>query len=621
MALADGFLQDMARQLCEVSGVVGVVLGGSRARGVHTPESDYDIGIYYRRPLDISALGDVARTLAGPRADVTDIGVWGPWVDGGAWLTIADNAVDWLYRDLDRVQRIWTGVQEGAYGFPAQVGHPFGFADFAYVGELALSIVLDDPTGELTALRAAAQEYPTALSENLVRRLWESSFDVYIARKAVGRGDATFVAGCLFRAIEVCAHALHARAGRWLINEKGAVAAAGRLSIAPENFTYRAQSIIGTLGTTPAELVRALDAADELVRDTVLACDIRPSAVVVTEPAPAGPEPEAASRTTPAAPKMVLWEQHCCLPLQENADVTELARYPAGSFLSVNIGYSPQSKAQASALGHAFRRNALWDGRFRPVQVLDDLTAAAEDGMIALAFDLEDSGPLEGEVDNVRHFYDLGVRTMLPTYNYANAAGCGCLDSEDTGLSAYGRDLVREMNAVGMTVDGSHCSIRTGLELAEASERPMIYSHSNFASLWSHPRNITDDQARACAATGGVIGINGVGIFLGVNGPEQHRERVLAIADHIAYGVDLVGVAHIGVGSDYSFDSADFNLELATNPQAFSEAYTAWGPLQWVPPEDLLTVPAELRRRGFDDASIAAIFGGNFARVAAEVWS
>ncbi|WP_233532972.1 dipeptidase [Antrihabitans sp. YC2-6] len=301
-------------------------------------------------------------------------------------------------------------------------------------------------------------------------------------------------------------------------------------------------------------------------------------------------------------------------------DIDELARYPAGSYVSVNIGYSPQSKAQSTALAHAFRRTALWDGRFRPVQVFDDLAAALEEDVIALAFDLEDSGPLEGDLGNVKHFYDLGVRSLLPAYNYANAAACGCLDSEDTGLTAYGRDLVREMNAVGMTVDGSHCSRKTGLDIAECTASPMIYSHSNFAGLWDHPRNITDDQARACAETGGVIGINGVGIFLGSNGPDDHRERLEAMADHITYGIELVGIDHIGIGSDYSFDHIDFNAELLINPQAFSEAYTAWGPLQWVPPEDLLTLPDVLRRRGFDEETIAAVFSGNFTRVANQVW-
>ncbi len=320
---------------------------------------------------------------------------------------------------------------------------------------------------------------------------------------------------------------------------------------------------------------------------------------------------------------MFLWEQHCCLPLRPTARVAELARYPAGSYLSVNVGYSAQTKDDSLALLRQFRDEAAADSRFRLVDRVGDIGAP---GVISLAFDLEDSGPLDGDLDTVELFYELGVRSLLPTYNHTNAAGCGCLDSDDTGLTGYGKDLVRKLNEVGMFADGSHCSRRTGLDIATHTSVPMIYSHSNFAVLWDHPRNITDEQARACAATGGVIGINGVGIFLGRNEPAARAERVEAIADHIRYGVDLVGIDHIGIGSDYSFDGQEFNDEIRDNPGAFSDSYTKWGPLQWTPPEDLLgesDVPGLdelLAARGFTPAEREAIFGGNFARAASHVW-
>lgn len=320
---------------------------------------------------------------------------------------------------------------------------------------------------------------------------------------------------------------------------------------------------------------------------------------------------------------MFLWEQHCCLPLRPTARVAELARYPLGSYLSVNVGYSAQTKDDSLALLHQFRDEAGRDPRFRLVDRVRDIGAPE---VISLAFDLEDSRPLDGDLDNVELFYDLGVRSLLPTYNHANAAGCGCLDTDDTGLTGYGKELVRKLNQVGMFADGSHCSRRTGLDLAAHTGAPMIYSHSNFAAVWEHPRNITDEQALACAATGGVIGINGVGIFLGRNEPAARAERVAAIADHIRYGVDLVGIEHVGIGSDYSFDGQEFNDEIRDNPGAFSESYTKWGPLQWAPPEDLFggsDVPGlddVLADRGFTSAERAAVFGGNFARVAKQVW-
>lgn len=312
-----------------------------------------------------------------------------------------------------------------------------------------------------------------------------------------------------------------------------------------------------------------------------------------------------------------LWEQHCCLPLSATAKVGELARYhqPGGSFISVNVGYAPHTAADVIDLIGYWQPHIAADERFLPARGVDDIAEAASAGRIAVAFDLEDSGPLEGRLERVQQFYDLGVRTMLPTYNHRNAAGCGCLDEADDGLTDYGRALIREMNTVGMVADGSHCSTRTGLDMCEVSEQPVIYSHSCMHGLWEHPRNITDDQARACAATGGVIGITGVGIFLGPNDASLD-----AFVRHIDYAVDLVGPDHVGLSTDYPFDIDDFNAEMQNNPQLFPECYTRWGPIEFMPPEGLFAVEAALRDRGYPDDAVTAILGGNFRRVATQVW-
>ena len=252
--------------------MVGVLLGGSRARGEHTPESDFDLGLYYRPPLDIDALQGLARDVDGPEASVTLPGEWGPWVDGGGWLHIGATAVDWIYRDLDRVHGSWHDARAGRYDFHFQIGHPLGVPDFMYVGEVALGVVLADPSGEITALQQAARHYPTQLRDALVAGLWEASFAIDTARKAVSRADTTYVAVCLFRAVEVSAYALHGHAGHWLINEKGAVASAGRLPEAPARFAERAQSVLAHLGATPGELSGAIALAADLLADTTTAC-------------------------------------------------------------------------------------------------------------------------------------------------------------------------------------------------------------------------------------------------------------------------------------------------------------------------------------------------------------
>ncbi len=113
----------------------------------------------------------------------------------------------------------------------------------------------------------------------------------------------------------------------------------------------------------------------------------------------------------------------------------------------------------------------------------NDVAAITQAHRIAVAFDLEDSNPLDDNLDNLATLVNLGVRTLLPTYNHANRAGSGCLDATDGGLTAWGRAIVGELNAVGIVPDGTHCSVRTGLDMCEISTRPVIYSHSCMRSV------------------------------------------------------------------------------------------------------------------------------------------
>ncbi|GAA2548543.1 nucleotidyltransferase domain-containing protein [Winogradskya consettensis] len=270
--ISDVRLAGLAERLVAVPGVAGVVLGGSRARGTHTADSDTDLGLYYRGPVDVEALNHLAREVGGPAARVTAPGEWGPWVDGGGWLTVDGGAVDWIYRDLDRVAGCWARAERGHYAFHAQVGHPLGVADFAYAGEIALARILADPSGELAHLRERARVYPPALREALVEGLWEADFLVGVAGKAAPRGDSAYIAGCLFRVVGVCVHALHGAAGRWLINEKGAVASAAALPGAPEQFRERVDGLFAGVDGDPVHLSAALATAADLVLETADAC-------------------------------------------------------------------------------------------------------------------------------------------------------------------------------------------------------------------------------------------------------------------------------------------------------------------------------------------------------------
>ncbi|MCV7103739.1 dipeptidase [Mycobacterium palustre] len=315
---------------------------------------------------------------------------------------------------------------------------------------------------------------------------------------------------------------------------------------------------------------------------------------------------------------LLLWDQHTCLPLQAGAAVEPLTRYrrDGGALVSINAGYAPHAFGDAVTLLRHYRAAVDDHPQLELAASLDDVDAITRADRIAVVFDLEDSAPLDGDLDNLGPLRALGVRTLLPTYNHANRAGSGCLDATDGGLTGWGRALVAAMNAVGIVPDGSHCSARTGLDMCEISSGPVIYSHSCMRSVWDHPRNITDEQARACAATGGVVGITGVGIFLGPNTP-----TLGAMTRHLEHAVDVVGIEHVGVSTDFSFDSADFVDEAARNPHLFDESYTRWGPIQWMPPETFLGLEEHLCRRGWSDTEIEAVLGGNFRRVAQQAWS
>jgi len=255
-----------ASRLVEIPGLVAVVLGGSRAIGCHRPDSDIDLGLYYRGRLDVEALRALAAELADRVFGVFEPGGWGPWVDGGAWLEIAGVRVDWMYRDLDRVGQVWADCRAGRYEIGTQAGHPLGFYSHAYPGEVALCRILADPTGELAALRAATQRYPDAL----VAATWEPELVLYgAASHGVAAVEPWYAAGCLFRAIGVLGHALHGHHRVWITSEKRLIDSAGRLRNAPAEFTRRAHAILARIGGTADEIAAAVDAARALVADTL----------------------------------------------------------------------------------------------------------------------------------------------------------------------------------------------------------------------------------------------------------------------------------------------------------------------------------------------------------------
>ena len=259
-----------------------------------------------------------------------------------------------------------------------------------------------------------------------------------------------------------------------------------------------------------------------------------------------------------------------------------------------------------------FRANA---DRFVKVSSADDVLRARREGKLAVVYGFQGTTPFEREIGLVDVFYRLGVRQALMAYNQKNFVGDGCHEPGDGGLSAFGKQVVREMNRVGMLVDCTHTGYRTSMDVFEVAAGPVIFSHSNSRALIDHERNIRDDQAKACAKTGGVIGLNGVGIFLGGN--EASADGLFRHLDHF---VQLVGARHVGLGLDVVTDREPL-LEIVRAQAArypASQGYDVVPEFGW--PELVPQVTERMLAAGYADADVEGILGGNWLRVASQVW-
>ena len=177
-------------------------------------------------------------------AQVTDVGGWGPWIVGGGWLTITGNKVDLLYRPIESVERVIGECREGRVSMDYQPGHPHGFCSAIWMGEVALCQPLSDSQSAIAALKALTAPYPKKLREALMRRFqWEVLFSIENAHTAVPRGDQAYIAGCAFRSLACAAQVLFAVNRRYLINEKGSLAAAARLPLTIDDLAERVKSV------------------------------------------------------------------------------------------------------------------------------------------------------------------------------------------------------------------------------------------------------------------------------------------------------------------------------------------------------------------------------------------
>jgi membrane dipeptidase len=251
-----------------------------------------------------------------------------------------------------------------------------------------------------------------------------------------------------------------------------------------------------------------------------------------------------------------------------------------------------------------------------------DLERVKVSGKIGVLLGVQNSEHFQNG-DDVNFFHGLGQRVSQLTYNARSLIGNGSTERRDGGLSDFGVSIVSRMNKVGMAVDVSHCGDLTTLDAFEASKKPVLITHSNCRALVpGHPRLKTDEAIKKMAASGGVMGITGVRMFVKSDEPTT-VEHVL---DHFNHVVKLVGVEHVGVGSDMDLDGYDDmppeeNKRLRAGYKgsySFREKIDIEGLDH---PQRMFDLTEGLIRRKYSDQDIELILGGNFKRVLAQVWS
>ncbi|MBK8312584.1 MAG: membrane dipeptidase [Acidobacteria bacterium] len=262
------------------------------------------------------------------------------------------------------------------------------------------------------------------------------------------------------------------------------------------------------------------------------------------------------------------------------------------------------------------------DDHFMRIDSAAKLDRVKASGKIGILLGLQNSDQFRTPAD-VDFFHGLGQRVSQLTYNSRNLIGNGSTERRDEGISDFGAAIIERMNKVGMAVDVSHCGDRTTLDAFEISKKPVLITHSNCRALaQGHPRCKSDEAIKKMAASGGVMGITAVRMFVKVDEPTTIED----VLNHFDYVARLVGVEHLGVGSDsdlYGYDAMppDQNRQLRASYKGtygFRDKIDVEGLNH---PRRMFDLTEGLIRRKYSDRDIEAILGGNFKRVLAQLWT
>ncbi len=253
----------------------------------------------------------------------------------------------------------------------------------------------------------------------------------------------------------------------------------------------------------------------------------------------------------------------------------------------------------------------------------EDIRRAKRDGLKAGIISAQETVGLGTDLDLLDALYDLGMRVLQLTYNTQNFVGSGCAEAHDGGVSNFGRRFIARMNELGMVVDTGHSGRQTTLDACRHSKAPVIASHTAAEALYPHMRTKSDDELRAIAETGGVIGVFAMPWFIHDNPAHTTMEHVL---NHIDYVAGVAGIDHVGIGTDWPMSDVTWSLvffkdriapKLGFHPGTGPSTETVLGFERY---SAFINFTRGLVSRGYSDADILRILGGNWLRVFEAVW-
>ncbi|NEV02569.1 dipeptidase [Bradyrhizobium uaiense] len=262
------------------------------------------------------------------------------------------------------------------------------------------------------------------------------------------------------------------------------------------------------------------------------------------------------------------------------------------------------------------------------VRTAADIERAKAAGKLGILFHFQGTGPIEQDLNLVEAYRTLGVRLIQLSYNGKNYVGDGCEERTDAGLSRFGERLIERLNENRIIVDVSHTGHRTSMEAMEVSKRPVVFSHSNAKAILDTRRNISEDQAKAVAKTGGLVGATLVPFFT-VRGCRPTIDNFIS---HIDYFVKLIGVDHVGLGLDFTWTLPPFASDEVAGRNWQDAVNAGWWdpdnypkPPHYYPqgmdtPAEMMNLTEALLKRGYDAEDVKKILGGNWLRVCREVW-